>query len=132
MSSHVNPLHAPFEIVGTQLWMDGGSVPLDGIDYVDVKEGTDFTVPFIEIVAAMLLIAAGLGFALVGGTLSWAVAPWIPGGLLLGMAIHAALAGSGTLYGLTLHRGRSEQIVWYSRDRHLVDRMADKIRAMCV
>lgn len=107
-----------------------GRYSLENLDYVNVQEGQDFTLPLIEVCAAALLALLGIWVGVVSGSAVWAT---LVGGLavfLLVIGVRSALGGE-PLYGLVLHRGEVEQVICYSRDRSALEQVADRVRAAC-
>jgi Family of unknown function (DUF6232) len=119
------------QVTGSAVESGGRRWSLAQVDFVDVKEGVDLTLPFLELAAAAVLITFGIAVGFVGHSLPWAFVAGFPGMVLVGMAVHRGLAGD-PLYALVLRRGEAEEVVCYSSDRHCIVRAAERVRAACV
>ncbi len=119
----------PIEITVTESAVEtgGNTWPLRGVDQVHVREGTDFTLPLLEIVAATVLMMGGVGLGLVGESLLWAALTCLPGIALAALAVHRALSGN-PLYSLVLRRVNSEEVVCFSPDRLQLEAVAARVR----
>ncbi len=119
------------QVVGNAVESGGRTWPLGQVDFVDVKEGVDLTLSFIELAAAAFLLTAGMALGFVSHSLSWALLAAFPGLVLVAMAVHRGLVGD-PMYALVLRRGEEEEVVCCSSDRHCIVRAAERVRAACV